>query len=213
MPQPERPLHPPLAVVLAVVVGALSGCSTKGGKTFNEGQQHLKKGRYEQAIKAFKRTVTENPEFGEAYYNLGAAQFQLAARKLDALVKRQGSPALKAALKATVPHQGNQAVRRARLGNTLKRELVKLPAGETGPVTALLRASIKSKLEARRLFKQGKWVAVRKPRDRKRILAQLDSVAELAEIMNRPGATRGRLLLAIARPELIARAGTTPKKP
>lgn len=192
------------------------GCRRKGGKAFNKGQAQLQKKRYAKAIASFDKAVRQNPAFGEAYYNLGAARFQLAVVMLNSLVDRHGSPALKAALKATAnkpaPAGAPTPERKASLA-ALSKELRRLPATQADPIVTLLRQALKAKLKARALFGRGKFVVIRKSSTRRAMLGKLDRLVRLRKLLRKQGEQdRGLWLLAVARPALLTeRAATKPR--
>jgi tetratricopeptide (TPR) repeat protein len=183
------------------------GCRRKGSEAFNQGQAHLQKKRYAKAIPSFEKAVRQNSGFGEAYYNLGAARFQLAVVKLNELVQKHGSADLKAALKAT----GGQTARAVSLAPerevalaALRKELGQLPAAQADPIVALLHQAIEAKLRARALFQQGKFVVIRKSSTRRSMLGKLDRLARLRALLRKRGEQdRGLWLLAVARPALL----------
>jgi len=197
-----------------------AGCRTKGGKAFNDGQAHLKKGRYTQAIERFEEAVRQNPEFGEAYYNLGAARYQQAVKLLRAVVGKHGSTPLKKGLAESLPKKGTTkaspetlTAERRHLAPALRAELAKLPAAETKPIVALLLGSLQAKLKARRLFEKGKFVVVTKSSVRKAMLAKLATVTQLRSVLVTQSAPdRGLLLLAVVRPELVPLPAQAGKK-
>jgi tetratricopeptide (TPR) repeat protein len=205
------PLAPLLLLPLLLVTGLAllaGGCRRKGGRAFNQGQAHFKKKQFAKAIVSFKKAVKQNPAFGEAHYNLGAARYQLAAVRLNALVKQHGSPALKAALKATVGKKPVAArmhtSEHKAILNTLITELRLLPAGSADPIVTLLRQALSSKLKARALFEKGKFVVVDKSSTRRSMLSKLHRLVQLRAILRKKGETdRGLWLLAVARPALL----------
>lgn len=203
-----------LSTSLAVVA---VGCTHKGGKAYNQGQAHLKKKRYAKAIVSFEKTVGQNPAFGEAHYNLGAARFQLAVVKLNELVTQHGSQALKAALKATAaktklaktltPEQQHSL-------SVLLKELGRLPEAQTAPILTLIRGALSAKLKARELFKKGKFVVIRKSSTRRSMLGGLDRVVRLRALLRKRGEQDGALwLVAAARPSLLTEGPTPATRP
>ena len=199
----------------------LAACATKGARSYNEAQQALAQKKYEQAIAGFAKAVQENPDFGEAYYNLGAARYHLAAKRLNALVERKGSAALKSRLNRSAPRPRSKGVSappgaarpEARSAAALARALATLPTADTAPILALLKQSFSDKARAQEKFKAGKWVVVRKPHDRKRMLDQLAFLTRLRTFLYQTsGGDRGLLLLAIARPTFVPLPKTTAAK-
>ncbi len=214
--------RPAIFLLLLLLSAALTlpagGCRRKGGKAFNKGQAHLQKKRYAKAIVSFKKAVKQNPAFGEAYYNLGAARFQLAALKLNELVKNHGSPALKAALKATVDQKpaaaGVNPPPQTATQTTLVTELRRLPAAKTDPIVTLLRQSLTAKLKARKLFQKGKFVVVGKSSTRRSMLGKLDRLVRLRALLRKKGERdRGLWLLAVARPAMLTEGSTKKPRP
>jgi len=203
-----------LASSLALLAG---GCKKKGSEAFNKGQAHLQKKRYADAITSFQKAATQNPSFGEAYYNLGAARYQLAAMQLNGLVDRQGSPALKAALQATrvEPGAAGKLTPEGPASLTvLRQELSQLPAAQAEPIVTLLRQSLAAKLKAQALFRKGKFVVIRKSTTRRSLLAKLDSVARLHKLLRKSGEQdRGLWLVAVARPVLLTESPAAPSRP
>jgi len=212
--------RPAIVLLLLLLSAALTlpagGCRRKGGKAFNKGQAHLQKKHYTKAIVSFQKAVKQNPAFGEAYYNLGAARFQLAAVKLNELVKHHGSPTLKAALKATVgktpaPSGLHPPPQKATL-ETMVKELRLLPAAQAKPIVTLLRQSLTAKLKARQLFEKGKFVVVAKSSTRRSMLGKLNRLVRMRALLRKKGEQdRGLWLLAVARPSLLT--APTTKKP
>jgi tetratricopeptide (TPR) repeat protein len=204
--RPPAPASLSLLLLASLALGG-PGCQRKGAKAFNQGQAHLAKKRYAAAIESFEKAVRENPDFGEAFYNLGAARFQLAADQLDGLVQRHGSPALKATLKATAgPPQaaGTLAPDGATVLGALTRELRLLPVAEAELVVTLLRQALAAKLKARALFRKGRFVVIRKASLRRAMIAKLDHVERLQALLLQRGAgDRGLWLVAVARPALL----------
>jgi tetratricopeptide (TPR) repeat protein len=100
---------------LVLLLPSLAACPPKGAEAYNEAQQALKKGKLEQAIAGFGRAVRDNPDFGEAYYNRGAARYRLAVNKLDALVQARGSAELKGVL-AKVKRSAGKTKRSGKAG-------------------------------------------------------------------------------------------------
>lgn len=215
-PLRHRPIRRLLPLVaLALLALPVGGCKNKGAKAFNQGQAHLNQKRYPKAIQSFEKAIRQNPAFGEAHYNLGAARFQLAVIQLQGLAASHGSPALKAALKAAggkpdKPHQLTPE-RDAALARLI-RELRQLPAARADAIVALLKKALQAKLKARTLFKKGKFVVIRKSSTRQAMLGKLDQVARLRGLLRERGETdRGLWLAAIARPALLtAQAMKTP---
>ncbi len=200
---------------------ALAACATKGARSYNEAQKALAQKKYEQAIAGFAKAVKENPDFGEAYYNLGAARYHLAVKRLNALVDQKGSAALRKQLGHSAPRPRTQGVSapsgaaRPAAGAvpTLAQALATLPTADTAPILALLRQSFADKARAQEKFKAGKWVVVKKPHDRKRMLDQLAELARLRTFLYQTsGGDRGLLLLAIARPTFVPLPKTTAAK-
>lgn len=217
MTRPRQRLY---TLCLAGTLLLAQGCRTKGGEAFNEGQALLKKGHSAHAIKRFEAAVSANPEFGEAYYNLGAARYQEAVRLLRAVVAKHGGPALKKALAASLPNKGESTAgpdkltaERRQTAAVLQAELAKLPAADTEPIAALLQGSLEAKLKARQLFQKGKFVVVTKSGERKAMLAKLATVTQLHAALTPKGAPdRGLLLLAVVRPGLVPLPGRSEKK-
>lgn len=205
-----------LMLAASLTLGGV-GCRRKGGKAFNQGQAHLKKKRYAKAIVSFDKAVRQNPAFGEAYYNLGAARFQLAVVKLNRLLKGHGSPALKAELKATggkPATAGTPAPERQAALASLVKELRQLPAAQADPIVTLLRLSLSAKLKARRLFQRGKYVVIRKSSTRRAMLGKLDRLVRLRALLREKGEQdRGLWLLAVARPALLTERAPTKPRP
>jgi hypothetical protein len=209
--------------ILPLLLAALSlaACATKGARAYNEAQRALAKKKYKQAIAGFQKAVKENPDFGEAHYNLGAARYHLAVKTLGSLVKARGSAALKAHLKQTdsqsLRKRVNVPADQARLDpqelKKLTAALAALPAKETAPILALLKQSFADKAKARTLFRAGKWVVVKKPQARKRMLEQLAALEQMRGFLYETSqGDRGLLLLAVARPTLVPVPKTTAKK-
>jgi tetratricopeptide (TPR) repeat protein len=188
------------------------GCQRKGGKAFNKGQAHLNKKRYAEAISSFRKAVKQNPAFGEAYYNLGAARFQLAVVKLRALVTQHGSEALKAVLKATAAKPKSAKTLTPEQQHSLSallKELGRLPEAQTAPIITLVRQALSAKLKARELFKKGKFVVIRKSSTRRSMLGKLDRVVRVRALLRKRGEQdRALWLVAVARPALLTEGAT-----
>lgn len=214
-----RAAHLPLLLLLAAGLALpVVGCRRKGAKAFNQGQGHLKKKHYAKAIVSFKKAVEQNPDFGEAHYNLGAARYQLAAQKLNELVKKHGSGALKSALEATGSNKpvtpGIHPPRQKALQAVLVRELRLLPADSADPIVTLIRQALSAKLKARDLFEKGKFVVVGKSSTRRAMLGKLKRIVRLRGILRKEGEKdRGLWLLAVARPALLTEQATKKSRP
>ncbi len=185
-----------------------AGCRKKGAKAYNQGQNHLKKKRYSKAVSSFEKATKQNPNFGEAYYNLGAARYHLAATRLNALVASNATPALRAALKTaagTPAKEGVLVADPAAALSALKQELGRLPGAEADAIVALLRKSLQAKLKSLELFKKGKFEVIRKSSTRQAMIGKLDRVVKLRALLRKGGEQdRGLWLTAIARPTLLA---------
>ncbi|MEO8209921.1 MAG: tetratricopeptide repeat protein [bacterium] len=61
-------------LILTILISlALSGCGTKGKDSYDAGVKLFEEQKYAGAISNFKKTVEENPDFGEAYMYMGRA--------------------------------------------------------------------------------------------------------------------------------------------
>jgi hypothetical protein len=195
-------VRPAWVVLSGLVLLGLAGC-TRGRRHFNEGQTAMKQGRHAEAVVAFERAIAENGEFGEAHYNLGACRFELAAGRLRQVIAKHGT----AALRRLVPPPGA----RPRPGQkppadvpSLRRDLGALPPGETAPVVQLIRASVMAKSRALQLFRAGSFFVVKEAAERRQMLAQLEQVVTLWDVVLREGARdRALVLMAIFWPEAL----------
>lgn len=50
-----------------------AGCGTKGKESYEAGVKYFQEMKYNDAIADFQKTVSENPDFGEAYMYMGRA--------------------------------------------------------------------------------------------------------------------------------------------
>lgn len=58
---------------LLFAVSFLAGCGTKGEESYNAGVKLFQEMKYRESIPDFQKAVQENPDFGEAYMNMGRA--------------------------------------------------------------------------------------------------------------------------------------------
>ncbi len=66
-----------------LVLFALAGCGPKGAGSYNKGVEATKEKKYSEAKAFFEEAVQKNPDFAEAWYNLGFVEIHLSKEKLD----------------------------------------------------------------------------------------------------------------------------------
>jgi tetratricopeptide (TPR) repeat protein len=66
-------------IALSLVL-ALAGCMPKGGQEYNQGVEEMQKKNFETARGHFEKAVAENPDFAEAWYNLGSVKERIARK-------------------------------------------------------------------------------------------------------------------------------------
>jgi len=78
-----------LTAFIAIMMLACESPEEKKMNAFNRGEAFYEKGKYAEAKLEFKNAIQVDPEFTEAYYKLGMAEFKQGKIKLTRPWKKQ----------------------------------------------------------------------------------------------------------------------------
>ena len=73
----DRASHRPLVLLLAAVTFGLGGCSVASHAQNAQGVSLYQQGRYQEAVVNFERSIANNPQNADGYYNLAATYHKL----------------------------------------------------------------------------------------------------------------------------------------